>query len=817
MSLEGIDSALLQDFLTESQELIEQLDADLVTLEAAADEERAELLNGVFRALHTIKGAASFLGIDNTIRFAHAAEDALNKLRKGEADLTQTTMDTMLLSVDVIREQIEDMTGGDDPRPGPEELIGKLHIIAEGEQAGKIPAESATATPQETEIVTETSAEKADVQSEAVSETTASNDDASSADQTSGEFPLKLPEQKADLVEFMVTDLQEQAGNLTEIIAEAHNDATKAEAATALAELAGDLAKTLDFFELDALMALAQALVDAAPKLPDLDDKLLDELLLRIEVTKVLLEQESASLANNLERRWPLDTLINRINAIATGQAPDYGSSPTPHTVNEILIADGIEPSDEASNTQEVASSAAPTEDTSSDSESVDSSVSKPSSSKQEVAQTTPEKIEQNQEAEDKTTDRTNKPKTATNVEQTVRVEVGRLEDLLNLVGQMVLSKNRMLALGRKMHDFDVPHEFAEQVGMASSDLDRLTGELQVGVMRTRMQPLAKLFDRYPRVIRDLARMTDKKILLVLEGKETEVDKSVLELLADPLVHILRNSADHGIEQPADRKGKGKDETGTIRLVAEHQGSHVRVAVIDDGKGIDKERIGKKAVERGLVSAEGLAQMSDNDICRFIFHPGLSTADKVSDLSGRGVGMDVVNSNVTRMNGQINVMSKSGEGTTIEILIPLTVAIMPAMMVEIGKHYYAIPLQSIVEIVRPSEQDRYTVGHHPVMRLRDTVLPLVNMQDRLDEDKEVESKFAVVVGVGGQRAGLMVDRLIGQQEIVIKPLDDEYTQGGPFSGATIREDGDVSLILDIVQLIRQAQADLSAHEKPAAA
>jgi two-component system chemotaxis sensor kinase CheA len=300
-----------------------------------------------------------------------------------------------------------------------------------------------------------------------------------------------------------------------------------------------------------------------------------------------------------------------------------------------------------------------------------------------------------------------------------------------------------------------------------------------------------------------MARMTNKKINLDIVGKDTEVDKSVLEQLADPLVHILRNSSDHGVESPEDRVKAGKPEAGTIRLEAEHQGSHVRVAITDDGKGLDREVLGAKAIEKGMTTPEKLEQLSDEDVFGFIFGAGFSTAKVVSDLSGRGVGMDVVRTNINKLNGTINVMSKKGHGTTIEILIPLTVAIMPAMVVGVGAHMYSIPLQSIVEIVRPEPEEVRSVSGHPVMKLRDIVLPLVDMRKRLDETRvEGGGRFAVVVAVGGQRVGLCVDKLIGQQEIVIKPLDDSYTQGGPFSGATIQEDGNVCLILDVVQLIR---------------
>lgn len=790
MSLEDVDPSLLQDFLTESGELIEQLDADMVSMETASAADLPELLNGTFRALHTIKGAASFLGIEPVIRFAHAAEDALNRLRKGDLALTAEIMDAMLRAVDVVRGQIDEMNQGQEPSPGPEDLIQTLHGIA----AGKSPGSDDDAGS----VADEAPAQTVSVEAEVAAE---NGGEEGGADWVA----MVLPPQKVDLLEFMVADLREQSQNITQCLAEAGNDATRQEAVQSLSEITDGLIKTLEFFELDDLKGLVEAIHQATPRLADLDHAMLEQLSGRILACQWLLEEQGKALDDSRRLIRPVATMVERITEIAQGrtlEADQLGRSG--RDALAWLVLDGVFPDTDVPSdtgtevtdlTDTVASIVAtldPTEGVLAASAGIEA------------------------EGSDAGNDTGSKAGKAAGrgggAEATIRVEVGRLEDLLNLVGQMVLAKNRLLALGRQVRDFEVPHDLCETITAANSDLDRLTGELQVSVMRTRMQPLAKLFDRYPRVIRDLARMTDKKIDLEIVGKETEVDKSVLELLADPLVHILRNSADHGVEVPAARAEKGKPELGRIRLAAEHQGSHVRIAVEDDGKGLDREVIARKVVERGLSTAEAVAQMSDSDVFRFILAAGFSTADKVSDLSGRGVGMDVVNTNVVRMNGQINIESKKGVGTTIEILIPLTVAIMPAMMVGIGNQLYAIPLQSIVEIVRPEPELRYTINAHPVMRLRDSVLPLVDMRSRLDEIGQGESRFAVVVGVGGQRAGLMVDRLIGQQEVVIKPLDDGYTQGGPFSGATIREDGDVSLILDVVQLIRNAQAQVAGVE-----
>ncbi len=401
----------------------------------------------------------------------------------------------------------------------------------------------------------------------------------------------------------------------------------------------------------------------------------------------------------------------------------------------------------------------------------------------------------------------------ATNVDQTIRVEVGRLETLMNLVGELVLQKNRIAALSRKLGaaaSMEVASK--EAMTLAASGLDRVTADIQVAVMRTRMQPLEKLFGKYPRLIRDLCGKTGKKIDLVIEGGETEVDKSIIEELGDPLVHLLRNSADHGIEMPADRVAAGKPETGTITLRASHEGSHVQILIIDDGRGFQREKILKKAVERGLVKSEDAGGLSDKEIYRFIMLPGFSTAEVVSDLSGRGVGMDVVRTNIESLDGSIDLSSKAGKGSTVAITIPLTVAILPAMMVAVAHEIYAIPLTNILEIVRPLADQISTVGGHRVMRLRDAVLPLIGAAELfgLESSKPVECPFVVVLTQNEKRVGLLVTRPIGQQEIVIKALDGLNSQSGTVSGATVRDDGGVSLIVDVGELVRIAEGRKSA-------
>lgn len=735
-----LDPSLLQDFITETSELVQQLDADLVTLETASGGAQTELLNRIFRSLHTVKGAAGFLGLDELTHFAHAAEDALNRLRKGEVAVTAEVIDALLASVDVLRQMTEALASGQALEPCPPQLMAQLKKISEG----------ATAPPA-------TGAE-------------ASTSATPTADNVR---PLNLPSQKVDLLSFMTADLRDSVKDLAACIKHGQSDTGRTEAAERLGELAVALGRTADFFEVPELVTLTQQLALAAQVLGTMARDLAPELLVRLSAIGLLIERQADALDRQQVLTWPLETLTARIGQLCAGQPLDapvaeaHGGD-----AEKVLALDGVM----GKPTHEPAASAK------------DAPVDR--------------RVGERRQDERRQVERRQSERVAAG-DQTIRVDVDRLEALLNLVGQMVLVKNRTLAINRQLAHHHLPQELTEDLLATGNDLERLTGNLQVAVMRTRMQPLAKLFERYPRVVRDLARNTGKEIDLELVGKETEVDKSVLELLADPLVHLLRNSADHGIESPDVRRASGKAAAGKIKLIAEHQGSHVRIAVQDDGKGIDRAIIGRKAVAKGLTTAEQLETMSDEQVYQFIFAAGFSTAEKVTDLSGRGVGLDVVRTNVAKMNGTVRVISTPGRGATFEILIPLTVAIMPAMVVVLGEARYCIPLQNIVEIVRPQMVGVKSVRGQAVMKLRDNVLPLVDLGQRLGMAKG-SGKFAVVVAINGQRVGILVDELIGQQDIVIKPLDDVYARGGPFSGATIQENGQVSLILDVARLVREA-------------
>ena len=393
-------------------------------------------------------------------------------------------------------------------------------------------------------------------------------------------------------------------------------------------------------------------------------------------------------------------------------------------------------------------------------------------------------------------------------VEQTIRVDVKRLDHLMNLIGELVLAKNRLMKINEEVEERYEGEEFLEELNQVVSIVSLVTTDLQIAVMKTRMLPVGKVFNKFPRMIRDLSRELNKKIELVLAGEDTELDKSIVEEIGDPLVHIIRNSCDHGVESPADRAAKGKDEVGTIGLKAYNEGNQIVIQIDDDGKGLDAEMLKAKSLEKGIISEKEAENMSDKEAFGLIFKPGFSTAASVTNVSGRGVGMDVVKTNIEKLNGIIDIDSEVGIGTSMKLKIPLTLAIIQALLVGVQEEYYAIPLASVLETVRISKDEIYTVEGRSVMRLRDDVLSLVHIGDIFEVERILDASdhaYVVVLGLGTSKIGLIVDTLVGQEEIVIKSLGDYLKGIDGIAGATIRGDGGVTLIVDVVALMQMAK------------
>ena len=393
-------------------------------------------------------------------------------------------------------------------------------------------------------------------------------------------------------------------------------------------------------------------------------------------------------------------------------------------------------------------------------------------------------------------------------VEQTIRVDVKRLDHLMNLIGELVLAKNRLIKINDDVEERYEGEEFLEELNQVVSIVSLVTTDLQIAVMKTRMLPIGKVFNKFPRMIRDLSRELNKKIELEISGEDTELDKSIVEEIGDPLVHIIRNSCDHGIETPDIRMAAGKVETGTIALKAYNEGNQIVIQIDDDGKGLNVDMLKNKALEKNLISEKEADSMSDKEAFGLIMRPGFSTAAAVTNVSGRGVGMDVVKTNIEKVNGIIDIESEMGKGSSMRLKIPLTLAIIQALLVGVQEEHYAIPLASVLETVRISKDEIYTVEGRSVMRLREDVLSLVHIGDIFEVERILDASehaYVVVLGLGTQKLGLIVDTLVGQEEIVIKSLGDYLKGIEGIAGATIRGDGGVTLIVDVVALMDMAK------------
>ncbi|MCQ2904537.1 chemotaxis histidine kinase/response regulator CheAY2 [Helicobacter pylori] len=394
-------------------------------------------------------------------------------------------------------------------------------------------------------------------------------------------------------------------------------------------------------------------------------------------------------------------------------------------------------------------------------------------------------------------------------VEQTVRVDVRRLDHLMNLIGELVLGKNRLIRIYGDVEERYDGEKFLEELNQVVSSISAVTTDLQLAVMKTRMQPVGKVFNKFPRMVRDLSRELSKSIELIIEGEETELDKSIVEEIGDPLIHIIRNSCDHGIEPLEERKRLNKPETGKVQLSAYNEGNHIVIKISDDGKGLDPVMLKEKAIEKGVISERDAESMSDREAFNLIFKPGFSTAKVVSNVSGRGVGMDVVKTNIEKLNGIIEIDSEVGVGTTQKLKIPLTLAIIQALLVGIQEEYYAIPLSSVLETVRISQDEIYTVDGKSVLRLRDEVLSLVRLSDIFKVDAILESNsdvYVVIIGLADQKIGVIVDYLIGQEEVVIKSLGYYLKNTRGIAGATVRGDGKITLIVDVGAMMDMAKS-----------
>jgi two-component system, chemotaxis family, sensor kinase CheA len=587
------DPELVREFLVESEELLETVDEGMIALEASPDD--TELLNRIFRALHTIKGTSGFLGFDPVIRVSHRAEDVLNALRRGELKLSRRIIDVLLRSRDQLGRMLKDIRNNQLGEYALEPLLSELEAV-----------------------------------------------------------------QKPD----------------------------------------------------------------AAPQLGDL---LVAEGVIEPVVLKSTLDEQAKA-----EPPKKLGTMLVEKHLASPAQ------------VGEALVKQ-----------KQIAESVA--------------------------------------------------------VPQTMRVDVHKLDELINLIGELVLERNRLVQVSRDLTAGRLDAEKLEDaLTQTTARLTFLTEELHVAGLKTRMVPIDTVFRKFPRIVRDLAHSLKKEVELVVSGQETELDKTMVELIGDPLVHLVRNSLDHGLEEPGARTAAGKSPGGTLRLEAREEGDQIVIRIADDGAGIDPERIAGKAVEKGLVTADRVRTLSKREILDFIFLPGFSTKEVASDVSGRGVGMDVVRTNVKNMNGTVELDSNLGQGTTVTLRLPLTMAILPVLSVKVGEEIYGLPMRTVIETLRAESGQIHVVEGCEAIHVRGKTIPLIRLSRALGVANAREAakgcQKLVIVGLGTRRVAFLVDDLVGAEATVIKPLDVLSRQSIGIAGATVGGDGLVRLLLDPASLVAEAEA-----------
>lgn len=751
----GADEEILQDFLVEAGEILEQLSEQLVELESRPDD--ADLLNAIFRGFHTVKGGAGFLQLNELVECCHIAENVFDILRKGERRVDSELMDVVLEALDAVNSMFSEVRERSPITAATPELLAALARLAEPQTADE-------ATP----------APVAEVDEAPVAES-------ESGDITDNEFEQLLDSLNAVKAQAEAPVAAAQPASQPAADAAASDEITDAEFESLLDQLHGK-----GQFAADAVAAAPAA--PAAPKAAGDSSDITDD--------------EFEALLDQLHGKgnFAVDALES---AIASAPAP---AAPTAAAAGSDLISDhefeslldelhGKGKFTEVGTASAVASVATPVAK-------APAPVAKaPEPKAPEPKAEAPKPAAAAAPAPARAPAAPPAEKPTSEAETTVRVDTARLDEIMNMVGELVLVRNRLVRLGLNSGD--------EAMSKAVSNLDVVTADLQTAVMKTRMQPIKKVFGRFPRLVRDLARQLKKEINLELVGEETDLDKNLVEALADPLVHLVRNSVDHGIEEPADREAMGKPRSGKVILSAEQEGDHILLSISDDGKGMDADVLRGIAVKKGLMDKDAADRLSESDCFNLIFAPGFSTKTEISDVSGRGVGMDVVKTKIAQLNGTINIYSTKGKGSKIVIKVPLTLAIMPTLMVMLGNQAFAFPLVNVNEIFHLDLSRTNVVDGQEVVIVRDKALPLFYLKRWLVSSaahEEQREGHVVILSVGTQRIGFVVDQLVGQEEVVIKPLG-KMLQGTPgMSGATITGDGRIALILDVPSMLKRYAA-----------
>ncbi len=787
---------IMDDFFQEADESLDELEQDLIKLETAYDTGSydSDLVDRIFRVLHTLKGGAGFLGLEKMASLSHAGENLLDAVRGGTVQVSTDVMDALLKTNDLLKELLEmEKAGEETANVDNSDTVAELErLTSGGAKAESAPAEK----PQTEEPKKEAEAVVAEPEQE----------------QDAALVPTVDPELLAEI-------------EADDRLAGGDDEGSEAPAVQVNAELLAEIQadeRLSGGDDSDGEEESEQVVTETREEAADLAPAINAELLAEIEADDRLAggedsEEDAAAVADTPKPAVNADLLAEiEADDRLSGEMPDVEEQTEKVAEAEVEVLEPVKV--EAKKTAEE--------------EATITRGAKPQDDRREKV------------------DRRQKQRRQSEVESSIRVETGKLDKTMNLVGELVLARNSLVRFLNlpEMKSVMQNAPYINEVMTNIEHLSQVTKDLQLSVLSTRMQPIKKVFDKIPRQVRDLKSKLGREVDLVIEGEFTEVDKTLVEELADPMVHLIRNSLDHGIEKPEHRQAVGKKPTGTLKVSAFYEGNKVVIQVKDDGAGIDPEKIRQIAVKKGIINEKDAEELSDDDAVKLIMAPGFSTAQEISDVSGRGVGMDVVNSSIEAIKGSVDIISEFGVGTTINISLPLTLAIVQALVVKSREEGFAIPIGDINEVIKFQQEEVHKMNDQDVIELRGDVLPLFylssltsgllpkmhaetsevdgHVETKIVEgsgddliEKEVakpssaakashkngnnENSYVVVVREGKQALGVVVDDLIGQEEAVIKALSDDFEYHSSIAGATITGDGRVHMILDVPYLIKE--------------
>ncbi|SKA76421.1 chemotaxis protein CheA [Desulfobaculum bizertense] len=737
----------LTDFVEEAQEIVQNLNQSLLGLEQL--DEPQETVNDIFRYFHNLKGNSGIVGYSELNALTHEAESLLNKVRHKDIAVSHELVDLLLQVADVIESLVNgvNIESGEVTPVGTAELLARLQLASQ----------TGTVTAQEAPVAKSESAAQGGKAEDVLSETEESGLDG--VDPEDVKIFLDTVRQQQEAIHLALVELEKDSGQQNYVDA-LYRSLVTVQNSTGY----------MGFDDISLNAKRTAGLVDQARN-SDMDFGLMIDIL----------KQECSIISDQIKATV-------EVLKVQFEKAEEEAAAPEPATSAPVVDESPVlkETAESAQSAQPSAETASPAKD----------EAPAPEAAKKPAKKAGKKPVESSKR---------NKAKIST-----IRVDHDKLDHLMNLIGELIINRNRFAMLARHLEEggeqLDI-QDVASNLTETTYAMARISDDLQDTIMKVRMMPVKTVFTRFPRLVRDLSRKSQKAVELITEGEETEMDKSVIEEIGDPLVHLLRNAVDHGLEPPEERLRLGKPETGRVWLRAYHAGNSVNIEVQDDGRGIDPQRMREVGVRKGIVTEEEAKNLDDQQAIELIFAPGFSGAEKVTDISGRGVGMDVVKTNIKNLKGSININTEIGKGTCFTLSLPLTLAIIDALMVTVSGQTYAIPLESVSETTKLDADILTEVNGRKAVTMRDEVLGIMELSEILELDPNLEEREqlpVVVIQDGNRRLGLIVDSLLERQEIVIKPLGAYLGDKEGISGATIMGDGSVVLILDPHEIYRMS-------------